>query len=338
MNAPVLTFFNNKAGVGKTSLVYHLAWMFSSLGKRVVVVDADPQANLSSLLLDDDTLAALWDRRHAGTTIHRCIEALAGAAALVQPVLQRITPELYLLPGDINLSACEDALSAAWCDSMGEHQRDGPMHVLSAFGQLMEMASGTVQADLVLVDTGPNLGAINRSVLIASDYVAIPLACDLLSLASLESLGPTLRHWKNSWHQRLGNWHARSENTRANDVTPPHRKMQPIGYTRQQYSIRLERPVSIVDQWAQALPGAYRTFVLNQPILAAMPQDDDRDCLATMKHYRSLRQIAHERRKPIFQLTSADGAIGSHAGAVQDAKKDFTQLAKRIAERIDLDL
>lgn len=331
MHTPVLTFFNCKSGVGKTSLVYHLAWMFSGLGKRVILVDADPQANLSSLLLDDDTLAALWDRRHAGSTIYRCIAAPGSAHVQPAPVLQHITPELCLLPGDIHLSVCEDALAAAWCDCLDDRHRDRAMRLLGAFGELMQMAAGVVQADLVLVDTGPTLGAINRSVLIASDYVAIPLGADLGSLAGLESLGPALRNWKHGWH-------ARSGKNGTTDLTPPECKMQAIGYTRQQHSMRLERPVSVADQWAQAIPAAYRAFITNQAMPPAMGPDDDPNCLATMKHYRSLIQIAHERRKPIFHLTAADGAIGSHAGAVQDARKDYTQLATTIAERIKLDL
>lgn len=334
MTTPVLTLFNCKGGVGKTSLVYHLGWMFSSLGKRVVMVDADPQANLSSMLLDDDTLAALWDRHHAGSTMFCCIEALAREADPLAPVLQPITPALYLLPGDIRLSAFEDALSAAWCDSMNDQHGDRPMRLLGAFGELMQIAASTAQADLVLVDTGPNLGAINRSFLIASDYIVIPLGSDLPSLVSLQSLGPTLRNWKNSWYGKLAQWRVRGEQSSA----PPDRTMQPIGYTRQQHGMRLERPVTLVDQWTRSIPAAYRGYILHEPALAAMQQDDDPHCLATMKHFRSLIHIAHERRKPLFQLTPADGAIGSHAGAVQDARKDYTQLAKRIAQRIGMDL
>ena len=58
---PVLTFFNNKGGVGKTSLVYHAAWMLSELDRTVLVVDLDPQANLTAAFLDEDALAELWD-------------------------------------------------------------------------------------------------------------------------------------------------------------------------------------------------------------------------------------------------------------------------------------
>ncbi len=59
MSVKVLTFFNNKGGVGKTSLVFHLAWMLSDMGKRVVAIDLDPQANLTSAFLSEDDLEAL---------------------------------------------------------------------------------------------------------------------------------------------------------------------------------------------------------------------------------------------------------------------------------------
>ena len=60
-----IAFFNNKGGVGKTSLVYHLAWMYAELGLSVVAADLDPQANLTSMFVDEDQLATLWpDRSH----------------------------------------------------------------------------------------------------------------------------------------------------------------------------------------------------------------------------------------------------------------------------------
>ena len=55
-----IAFFNNKGGVGKTSLVFHLAWMFADFGHRVVAADFDPQANLTSMFLDEDRLEELW--------------------------------------------------------------------------------------------------------------------------------------------------------------------------------------------------------------------------------------------------------------------------------------
>ena len=58
---PVLTFFTNKGGVGKTSLVYHLSWMYAELGYNVLAADLDPQANLTSMFLEDEDLETIWD-------------------------------------------------------------------------------------------------------------------------------------------------------------------------------------------------------------------------------------------------------------------------------------
>lgn len=338
MTAPVLTFFNNKGGVGKTSLIYHLAWMFASLHKRVVIIDLDPQANLTAAFLDEDKIEAIWSQQGAGSTIYQCVKPLTGVRDIVEPILQNIATDLYLLPGDVNLSGYEDALSAEWPNSMGDNNLYRPMRILSSFWQVMQMAAQKVQADLILVDIGPNLGAINRSVLVSTDYVTIPLGADLFSLQGLKNLGPTLRSWKNLWQKRLENWNSSAEKSNFPDFKLPKGKMQPIGYLCQQHGVRLDRPVKAYDKWVQRIPDVYRESVLNETPENKVRQENDPYCLATIKHYRSLIPMAQEQRKPIFNLTSADGAIGSHANAVQDAKKDFKQLAGKIAEKIGVQL
>lgn len=338
MTSPVLTFFNNKGGVGKTSLIYHLAWMFASLRKRIVIIDLDPQANLTAAFLDEDKIEAIWNQQGSGSTIYQCVKPLTGVGDIVEPILQNIATDLYLLPGDVNLSGYEDALSAEWPNSMGDNNLYRPMRILSSFWQVMQLAAQKVQADIILVDIGPNLGAINRSVLVATDYVTIPLGADLFSLQGLKNLGPTLRGWKNLWLKRLDNWNASAEKSDFPNFMLPQGKMQPIGYLCQQHGVRLDRPVKAYDKWVQRIPEVYRESVLNEPATKKIRQEEDPYCLATIKHYRSLIPMAQERRKPIFNLTSADGAIGSHANAVQDAKKDFKQLAEKIAGKIGMQL
>jgi cellulose biosynthesis protein BcsQ len=338
MNAPVLTFFNNKGGVGKTSLIYHLAWMFASFRKRVVIVDLDPQANLTAAFLDEEKIENIWNSQSPGSTIFQCIQPLTAIGDIVEPKLQNMATDLYLLPGDVNLSGFEDALSSEWPASMGDNNLYRPMRILSSFWQVMQKASDKVQADIILVDIGPNLGAINRSVLIATDYVVIPLGADLFSLQGLKNLGPTLRSWKNLWQKRMDNWNASTEVKSYPDFHLPLGKMQAIGYLCQQHSVRLDRPVKAYDKWVNRIPHVYREVVLNDPVTSDIKQADDPYCLATIKHYRSLIPMAQEHRKPIFNLTSADGAIGSHANAVQDAKKDFRQLAIKIAKEIGIQL
>jgi hypothetical protein len=205
---------------------------------------------------------------------------------------------------------------------MGDNNLYRPMRILSSFWQIIQMAAQKVQADIVLVDIGPNLGAINRSVLISTDYVTIPLGADLFSLQGLKNLGPTLRNWKNLWKKRLENWNTSTEKSSFPNFELPQGMMQPIGYLCQQHSVRLDRPVKAYDKWVQRIPDVYRTSVLNEISSIKIRQQDDPYCLATIKHFRSLIPMAQEHRKPIFNLTSADGAIGSHANAVQDAKKE----------------
>jgi chromosome partitioning protein len=338
MSVPILTFFNNKGGVGKTSLIYHLAWMFASLHKRVVAVDLDPQANLTAAFLDEDVIESLWNERATGSTIYHCVKPLTGVGDIVEPVLQKIATDLYLVPGDVDLSTYEDALSNEWPSSMGDNNLYRPMRILSSFWQVMQMAAQKVEADIILVDIGPNMGAINRSVLIATDYVVIPLGADLFSLQGLKNLGPTLLSWQNLWKKRLDNWHNCAEWASYPGFQLPKAKMQPIGYLCQQHSVRLDRPVKAYDKWVNRIPSVYREYVLKESIIPDIKPQDDPYCLATIKHFRSLIPMGQEHRKPIFNLTSADGAIGSHANAVQDAKKDFKSLAEIIAGKIDLPL
>ena len=338
MSTPILTFFNNKGGVGKTSLIYHLAWMFASLNRCVVLADLDPQANLTAACLDEDRVEEIWRAPKGGTTVYRCVQPLTAVGDIDEPILQNIATNLYLLPGDVALSSFEDLLSTEWPNSMRDNNLYRPMRILTAFWQVMQMAAKQVQADIILVDIGPNLGAINRSALLATDYVVIPLGSDLFSLQGLENLGPTLREWRSLWRKRLDNWKDSTDCEQYTRFELPIGRMQPIGYLCQQHGVRLDRPVKAYDKWVRRIPNLYREAVLNQSVQPdfEMSQTDDPFCLATIKHYRSLIPLGQEHRKPIFDLTSADGAIGSHANAVSDARQDFKKLALKIGEKIGM--
>ena len=324
MSVPVLTFFNNKGGVGKTSLVYHLSWIFSEMGRRVVAIDLDPQANLTSAFLAEEKLEELWDEilLPEANTIYRCIQPLMEVGDVQEPITQRIAPGLHLVPGDLALAGYEDFLSQEWPNSLGSGNLFRPFRILTAFWIVAQRAAQQHQADLILADVGPNLGAINRSALIGSDYVVIPLAADLYSLQGLRNLGPTLRRWRSDWRKRLDNWPSPS-------FPLPEGKMAPLGYLVQQHGERLSRPVKAYERWAARIPGVYRASVLldksDPPAMTVDPL-----CLARLKHYRSLVPMAQEVRKPIFHLTAADGALGSHSTAVQEAGKDFYRLAQNI--------
>ena len=332
MTIPVLTFFNNKGGVGKTSLVYHLAWILSQTGYRVLTCDLDPQANLSAAFLDEEQLEALWkgNNEKDGKTIFKCVEPLLKVGDLLPPVLQEITPSLKLIPGDMMLSGFEDTLSGEWPQALGSSSLYRSFRILTSFWTVMQTGAEAMDATVILADVGPNLGAINRSALIATDYVVVPLGADLFSLQGLRNLGPTLRNWVREWKKRRDHWP-------SPDFNLPEGRMKPLGYIVQQHGVRLSRPVKAYDRWVNRMPEEYaKNLAIRQSGPGPASPLEDKNCLATVKHYRSLVPMGQESRKPIFDLTAADGAIGSHAAAAIDARRDFQTLAAKIAKRADL--
>lgn len=328
MSIPVVAFFNNKGGVGKTSMVYHLSWMFSDRGLRVIAADLDPQSNLSAAFLDEDRLEQFIPGKGHPLTVFGAIQPLKrGTGDIMEPHVEIIADRLGLILGDMALSTFEDQLSEVWPKCMDRDER--AFRVISAFYRIVQRAGEKHGADVILIDLGPNLGAINRSALIASDFVVIPLGPDLFSLQGLQNLGPALRRWRDEWSERL----ARNP---APDLQLPNGTIKPIGYMVLRHSIRLDRPVKAFDRWIAKIPSTYAEAVLGKTPSPSLTIDSDPNCIAKIKDYRSLMPLAQEARKPMFFLKPADGALGAHTYAVTDAYKNFKSVAIKIARNAGL--
>lgn len=328
MSIPVIAFFNNKGGVGKTSMVYHLSWMLADNSLRVIAADLDPQSNLTAAFLDEDRLEAVMLNQGHPQTIFGAVKPLKdGTGDVLDPHVEIISDRLGLILGDMALSTFEDDLSEVWPKCLGGDAR--AFRIMSAFWRVCQRAGEEHGADVIMVDLGPNLGAINRASLIASDFVAIPLGPDLFSLQGLQNLGPAVRAWREGWKKRL------NENP-PNDLKLPSGSIQPVGYMVLRHSIRLDRPVKAFEKWIDRIPSTYTKAVLDQAPDAELTINNDPNCIAKLKDYRSLMPLAQEARKPMFFLKPADGALGSHTYAVSDAYKDFKQVAIQIARRAGL--
>jgi cellulose biosynthesis protein BcsQ len=314
-----IAFFNNKGGVGKTTLVYHLAWMFNEMGIDVVALDLDPQANLTSAFFDESRQLDLWwpaDNR--SDSIFKAVEPLLEHLGDIQPAkLAWIANHLHLLPGDLALSRFEDRLAEAWPKCLTGDADS--FRVTTAFYRLAAQAAQERRASIALFDVGPSLGALTRAALIASDFVVVPLGADLFSLQGLMNLGPTLRKWRQDWLKRI--------NEAPGSVSPlPTGDMRPVGYVVLQHAVRADRPVFAYQRWDEQIPPTYAEQLLDEP------RQPGNHCLARIKHYRSLMPLAQEVRKPMFLLKPADGAIGGHAQAVEQCYADFKALAERLLE------
>lgn len=321
-----IAFFNNKGGVGKTTLVYHLAHMLSRLGYRTLAVDCDPQANLTAAFLDEEQLEILWEE--SKETILACVEPiLEGTGDVAQPILKSVADGLWLLPGDLGLSRFEDKLSDSW--ARGYNSDQAALRTTSAFYRIIQRGLRDTGAEVALLDVGPNLGAINRSALLATDYLVIPLAADLFSLQGLRNLGPTVRTWRHQWIQM--------QQLVSTNVELPPGGMEPAGYVVLQHAVRLDRPVRAYGRWLARIPDVYRRAVLGQDERSLFGSEEDAGhLLATLRNFRSLMPMAQDARKPMFDLRPADGAIGSHAQLAQTCKADFQRLAEVIADKCGL--
>jgi cellulose biosynthesis protein BcsQ len=330
MGVTIIAFFNNKGGVGKTSLVYHLAWMYARLGISVLAADLDPQANLTAAFFDDDKLEELWPDGDHPNTVYGVVKPLVERTGdITEPHVEEMDGNVALLVGDMLLSGFEDLLSQEWPKAMDADA--GSFRVLSSFWRMIQQAAYQREAGLALIDLGPNLGAINRAALISADYVVVPLAPDLFSLQGLRNLGPTLSRWRKQWRKRL-------EQAPGGLPELPAGRMEPAGYVVMQHAERLDRPVKAYKKWMDRIPEVYSTEVEGEQLKSGIILENDRQCISLLKHYRALVPLGQEARKPIFDLKAADGALGAHTYAVQDAYRAFERLARNIAERISLNV
>jgi chromosome partitioning protein len=305
--------------------------MVANLGVRVLAVDLDPQANPTAAFLDEDRLAELWSDNAGVSTIYRSVEPLTDVGDFAPVAYQNIDERLALIPGDLALSSFEDELSGTWAQALGDKNKTRPFRILTAFWRTAQESAGRFQADLIVFDVGPNLGAINRAALLASNHVIVPLGADLFSLQGLRNLGPTLREWRAGWDKRRNEW-------AAPEFALPPGDMVPTGYVAMRHGGRLTRPVQAYTRWLEKIPAEFRHSVLGEDpgFIPVPPIESDPYCLALLMNYNSLMPLGQEARKPIFALRSADGAIGAHASAVTSAYADFKTLATEIAARIKL--
>ena len=323
-----IAFFNNRGGVGATSLVYHLAWMFAEQGRRVIAADLDPQANLSGMLVTEETMEEM-SGDPARKTINDDIAPLFDGTGDIAtaPHVEEISERVGLLTGDLSLSRQEDDLSSQWPLCLDGNRR--AFRVITALARLICRAGTRFDADLALVDVGPNLGALNRASLVACDHVIIPLAPDLFSVQGLRNVGPTLRIWQEAWSER------RAKKPGDLELDLPQGSMQPAGYVIMGQSVRVNRPKPF-GRWIEEIPREYRQSVLEAGDGLPESASADPHLLAHLKDYRSLMPLAQEASKPMFMLKPADGAIGGQQAAVQECYRDFRDLALKIEDRIGL--
>jgi cellulose biosynthesis protein BcsQ len=196
-----LTIYNHKGGVGKTTLTVNIAAALGEQGKRVLLVDSDPQCNLTAYIFADDVVDDLLDNSEGpqGRTLWSAVKPVyeeIGDVADLNP-MPTPTTNVVLIPGDIRMSQFEEALGDSWTACF--KRKLGGFRAVTAISSLVEAITGRDDYDFVFYDTGPNIGPLNRVLLLDSDFFIVPVACDLFSTRALSTLGQTLKRWVLDW-------------------------------------------------------------------------------------------------------------------------------------------
>ncbi len=239
-----LVLFNHKGGVGKTTLTVNLAHALVNAGKRVLLVDTDPQCSMSSFFLEERFLDKLLDESESpsGATIWSSLRPVSEGTGILMPISPvKIRDGLFLAVGDIRLAEFEGTLSECWNLCLNRNRRGYLCTV--ALSNLVDILTKETQADFVFFDAGPNVGPLNRAVLLDCTHFIVPAACDLFSTRALKTLGYALSDSVATWERVV---EMAPDGTRLLQGTPKLLGFVPQGFRI--YGGRMaDTPLSMLD-------------------------------------------------------------------------------------------
>jgi cellulose biosynthesis protein BcsQ len=325
-----IAFFNNKGGVGKTTLAIHIGYMLEKLGKKILFVDLDPQCNLTAHIVDEEIIDHAWSAD--GKSIYKSLEPIvsgSGDVLLFDP-LKLDDRNIWLYPGDLMLSDYEGLLAEAWVQVLAGQERG--FRASSAITRLVNNFAKNNDIDYVIMDVGPNFGALNRVILLDCDNIVIPMVPDLFSLRGSQNLGRVLAQWINQYKNAMNR-------VRGVDFDIPQGIPKFSGYVLQQFNNYRSRKTKAWEGFADSIPAHIEEFVIT-PLKAIESKPEEHVLnmknhhLGDFKNYHSLIPMAQAALKPIFELTSKDGVVGAHHDYVKSCHAEFEELASKFIQAI----
>lgn len=337
-----ISLFNNKGGVGKTTLTCNIAAHFAfELRKRVLLVDCDPQCNTTQLVLNEEITQKLYkardNRSKTGTILDVVRPLQVGDSAIdanVSPILassHRFGADL--LAGHPRLSIVEDILSGAWAEAgagtIGGIRKSNWVTALCA--------SLGARYDVAFFDIGPSLGSLNRTVLLGTQYFMSPMGADLFSIFGVKNISEWLSHWLRTYDKGIDL--SEQESPGALDEFPvektPRINRGFVGYTVQQYITKskagVRRPTKAFERLLEDIPTEVNSSLgaFAAPNLTAMHLGD-------VPHMYSLVPLAQSVNAPIRELVAADGLVGSQFKQRDNYAADLGRIVNTLALNIGL--
>jgi cellulose biosynthesis protein BcsQ len=334
--------FNHKGGVSKTTTTFNLGWMLAEQGHRVIMVDADPQCNLTGIVMGYRGPTELEDfftsepNRNLKAGLSPAFESRPKAIEGIECISVPGQERLFLLPGHISLAEYEVSLGIAQ-ELSGSLQNF--QNLPGSISYLLDQTAARHDADFLLIDMSPSLSSINQNLLMTSDYFIVPAAPDFYSVMAMDSLANIFPKW-HRWAEQ-----ARTFST-FRDADYPFPQVQPkfLGLVIQNYRPRGGAPAQAFQRWIEQIDNVASGTLLPSLSNAGLLLDTERyrECglefgyrLATIPDFNSLIASSQENNTPVFALT--DAQLGSSGIILQRAREScnqfhamFSQLAQKV--------
>lgn len=326
-----IAVFNNKGGVGKTTFLCNLsAFLSIDRGRKILVVDADPQCNATQSIFDENELLKIYNLNHSSFTIHSIIKPLEsgkGYSSEIEPLFSK-NFNIYVLPGDQRLALTEDLLAEDWGSATS-----GKIRGLRTTFLFKDLLSKCDEYDFVLFDVGPSLGSINRAVLLACDFFITPMSIDIFSIQAVENIAKSFLKWRRELEDGI----RKLEDPSELDGLDTGWRLKFAGYVTQQYTAKKDsegnrRAVTAYDRIMKRIPK-----IIEQEFVKKLqsPHAALDYYLGSIPNFHSLVPLSQTNRKPIFGLKAADGVVGAHFAKVRDFNDIMADISKKLLQNLE---
>lgn len=328
-----LVYFNNKGGVGKTTLAYNTAVKFAEMGYKTVLIDLDPQCNLSRISLGDSFENNLFSgsMKNIYTVLKGVITGGSDIDKSVNFEKIGTSGNLFILPGSPKLFEFENySLISAYGEAAQGSERG--FFSTSAIDRFLADKGLTEDIDLFIIDTSPNLNLLNRVIFLGSDYFITPLMPDAFSVQGIENLGNTFEGWKDNWKK--------TAKILAKDKSIPHDQVLDgeglfIGYVINSYNQYSKKPIKSNEEWIEKIPTFIKKYLSEKHCKNGLVEKSWKKELALIKDYGQLPPLAQVKNKAIFNLDPIIDGFENVKGTkenLEQSKEEFTILANNILE------
>lgn len=308
----VISLFNHKGGVSKTTTTFHLGWILAEQGKRVLMVDTDPQCNLTGFCLSlsgNDNFEEFYNNSSIDN-LKKCLNPVfEGQPIPLKPAQCYEFPSrknLYLLPGHIDFAEFDVSIGIAQ-ELTGSLKM--AQNIPGAINHLLEITAKEYEFDYILIDMSPSVSATNANLLMISDYFIVPCSPDYFCDMAINSLSKIIPMWNKTY-----------ESLRENSVFNqamyrlPNKKPKFIGTILQRYRPKNGAPARAFQSWIDRINLNVNTnlvpvleennMIVDQSKFTKIGTQEEPYNIVNIADFNGLIAQSQKYSVPIFALTA----------------------------------